>query len=218
MDAAFYSLPTVFVLGLAFGLGPCTVTCLPFLGPVFLAGDGGLRQSWKIVAPFSAGRLAAYSTLGCFSALAGASVDRVIHLPGVTLVWGGATVAMGLLVWWQSFRRAGQGCAASACGGVQDHPLFPGGLFFMGVGMAATPCAPLATVMITAATTGSVAGGLQLGLSFGMGAVVAPALVFGVGMAYFGQRIRLILADWRPGLERAGALLLILVGLGTIWR
>lgn len=215
---ALYSLPTVFVLGLVFGMGPCTVTCLPFLGPVFLAGDGGLRQSWKIVAPFSMGRLSAYGTLGALSGLAGASIDRMLNLPWVSWAWGGATIAVGLLVWLQSFRRLGA-CGTAVCRPpLQEHPLLPSGLFFMGVGMAATPCAPLATVMVTSAATGSLGSGLQLGLSFGLGAVIVPALVFGVGMAYFGQRIRLILHDWRVGLERASALLLVLIGVGTIWR
>ncbi|MDD1620232.1 MAG: sulfite exporter TauE/SafE family protein [Methylococcaceae bacterium] len=214
---ALYSLPTVFVLGLVFGMGPCTVTCLPFLGPVFLAGDGGLRQSWKIVTPFSMGRLCSYSTLGALSGLAGASVQKIIATPWVSWAWGGATIAVGLLIFLQTFRRT-RACGAVSCRPLQDHPMLPSGLFFMGVGMAATPCAPLATVMVTSAATGSVASGLQLGLSFGLGAVIVPALVFGVGMAYFGQRIRLILHDWRVGLERASALLLVLIGVGTIWR
>lgn len=217
MNQIAYSLPTVFVLGLVFGVGPCTVTCLPFLGPVFLAGEGSLAQSWKIVMPFSMGRLSSYAALGALSGMAGASVDRIIHMPGVTWAWGGATIAVGLLVFWQSFQHR-KACGGGVCRPLNDHPWLPSGLFFMGVGMAATPCAPLATVMLTSAATGSLATGLQLGLSFGIGAVIAPALVFGIGMAYFGQRIRLILAEWRAGLERASAMLLIAVGVGTIWR
>lgn len=216
MSDSLYSLPTVFVLGLVFGMGPCTVTCLPFLGPVFLAKEGGLNQSWKIVAPFSMGRLSSYSALGALSGLAGASIDKIVATPWVSWAWGGSTVAVGLLILWQTFKRARR-CAAAACSPLQDHPLLPSGLFFMGVGMAATPCAPLATVMVTSAATGSIASGLQLGLSFGLGAVIVPALVFGVGMAYFGQRIRLILQEWRTGLERASALLLVVIGVTTIW-
>ena len=57
---------------------------------------------------------------------------------------------------------------------------------------------------------------LYLGISFGIGAVIIPALVFGVGMAYFGQRIRYILHDWRIPLERASAILLMIIGSNSI--
>lgn len=216
MTQALYSLPTVFVIGLVFGLGPCTVTCLPFLGPVFLAKEGGLSQSWKIILPFSLGRLSSYSTLGALSAFAGASLQSLTDSPWVAWAWGGATMAVGLLILWQSRQRR-LGCQSHVCKPLQDHPLLPSGLFFMGVGMAATPCAPLATVMVTAAASGHVVSGLQLGLSFGVGAVLVPALVYGIGMAYFGQRIRQILWQWRTGLERGSAVLLLLMGAGTIW-
>lgn len=215
MTQTLYSLPTVFVIGLVFGMGPCTVTCLPFLGPVFLAKEGGLNQSWKIIMPFSMGRLSSYSALGAFSGLAGASIQLLTNLPWVSWAWGGATIAVGLLILWQSRQRR-IGCRSAVCKPLQDHPLLPSGLFFMGVGMAATPCAPLATVMVTAAATGSMASGLQLGLSFGLGAVIVPALAYGLGMAYFGQRIRQILWQWRTTLERGSAVLLMVIGAGTI--
>ena len=51
-------------MGLIFGLGPCNVACLPYLGPVFLARDGGLRRSWRTIVPFSMGRLSGYTLLG----------------------------------------------------------------------------------------------------------------------------------------------------------
>lgn len=211
-----YSLVTVFVLGLVFGMGPCTITCMPFLGPVFLAKTGGLNQSWKIIVPFSLGRLSSYTSLGIFSALAGASIQKMINMAIVAWLLGGATIAVGLLILWRSYYRK------SSCGShgkratLQDNPLLPSGLFFMGVGMAATPCLPLSTVMLTAATTGSGISGLLLGISFGVGAVIVPAVAFGVGMAYFGQRIRHIMHDWRTHLERGSAILLIVIGANTI--
>ncbi|MFU8787729.1 MAG: sulfite exporter TauE/SafE family protein [Methylobacter sp.] len=216
MSQHLYSLTTVFVLGLVFGMGPCTITCLPFLGPVFLAKQGGLKQSWKIILPFSLGRLSSYATLGALSGMAGASIQKMIKTPMVAWFLGGATIAVGLIIFWRTYRRK-TGCGSHGKRPMlQDHPLLPSGLFFMGVGMAATPCAPLTTVMITAAATSDGVSGLLLGLSFGAGAVFVPALAFGVGMAYFGQRIRQILYGWRTPLERASALMLVFIGGTTI--
>ena len=42
-------LPMALGLGMLYGLGPCLVSCLPYLGPVFLNADQGIRQSWKIL-------------------------------------------------------------------------------------------------------------------------------------------------------------------------
>jgi cytochrome c biogenesis protein CcdA len=213
-DPHLYSLPTVFVLGLVFGMGPCTVTCLPFLGPVFLAKPGGVNQSWKIIVPFSLGRLSSYSTLGIFSGLAGASIQNLLDSFWVACLLGGATIWVGSIIFWRSFRKSG--CNGGKRMHLQDHPLLPSGLFFMGVAMAATPCIPLTSVMVASANTASGMSGFILGLCFGIGAVIVPALVFGLGMAYFGQRIRQILFGWRSRLERASAVLLITVGLFTI--
>lgn len=215
MTEPLYSLSTVFILGLVFGMGPCTITCLPFLGPVFLAKQGGITQSWKIIVPFSLGRLASYSTLGIFSGWVGASIQSLLNSTLIAGLLGSATIAVGLLILYRSFYRK-TGCGAHKRGKLQDHPFLPSGLFFMGVGMAATPCLPLSTVMLTAASTSSAWAGLTLGLSFGVGAVIIPALAFGVGMAYFGQRIRQILHQSRTTLERASAVLLMVIGTTTV--
>ena len=40
-----------FLMGLAFGAGPCNIACLPYLGPVFLSGSGRadfLRKVFEI--------------------------------------------------------------------------------------------------------------------------------------------------------------------------
>ena len=211
-----YSLATVFVLGLVFGMGPCTITCLPFLGPVFLAKAGGIKQSWKIILPFSMGRLSAYSSLGALSGIAGASIQKLLNTPLVAWFLGGATIAVGVIIFWRSYHRK-TGCGAHRKRTtLQDNPLLPSGLFFMGVGMAATPCLPLSSVMVTAAATGSGVDGVLLGLCFGGGAVIVPSLAFGVGMAYFGQRIRQLLYGWRTRLERASAIMLIIIGVNTL--
>jgi biopolymer transport protein ExbB len=88
----------------------------------------------------------------------------------------------------------------------------PGGLFLMGAGMALSPCAPLSALLLAASATGSVTGGLLLGASFGVGAVLIPALVFGLLVAHVGGEVRGHLTHWRGALERTAAVLLIVLG------
>jgi len=204
------------LLGLAFGAGPCNIACLPYLGPVLLAGRGGARNGWQVLLPFSLGRLSGYALLGLAAGLAGELASRQLEHPAVRWVLGGATVLVALALW---LRREGDACRSNGAVRVQpprqEKKLLPGGLFLMGAAMALNPCAPLTTVMLAAAATASGAAGLSLGFGFGLGAVVVPALVFGLGVAHLGEELKRNLAGWRPGIERASVFLLALMGVGT---
>jgi thiol:disulfide interchange protein DsbD len=214
--------PMAMALGLAYGLGPCLISCLPYLGPVFLARDFELRRSWRVILPLSLGRLAGYGSFGLVAGLAGNIMKDGAAAPTVRLVVGAAAVMMGLALLW---RRPA--CAASTSDGVplrrmaapsEPRLLLPGGLFLMGVGMALTPCAPLGVVLFSAAASASAWQGMVLGLAFGLGAIVVPSLVYGIGAVWFGRRLREELKTWRPAMERIAASLLIIVGLSNLLK
>lgn len=216
--------PMAATLGFAYGMGPCLISCLPFLGPVFLASDGGIRKSWKIILPLSLGRLTAYSTFGAIVGTLGHYVKDTIANDIIRIVIGCAALMIGLAL---LLRKSGNTCGPAQ---VQSAPLrrmdkaesqrvlLPGGLFLMGIGMALSPCAPLGIVLLSAATAGSAVGGLLLGMSFGLGAIVIPALAYGIGMAYLGTRLREQLQSWRPRIERISALLMVAVGISNLAR
>jgi len=199
-------------MGLIFGLGPCNIACLPYLGPVFLAREGGLRHSWRTIVPFSLGRLTGYTLLGLLAGLTGQIVDEQLDSPWVPMILGGATILVGLSLLF-SKKKVVKGCKSPKKSHIKK--LLPNGLFFMGVGMALNPCAPLGKVMLAASATTSAMVGSSLGLGFGLGAVLVPAVVFGVGMAYIGAQLREQLAQWQTILEKTSAILLIILGAGV---
>jgi len=263
--------PMAAALGFAYGMGPCLISCMPFLGPVFLASDGGIKKSWKIILPLSLGRLVAYSTFGATVGMAGHYVKGSITTDSVRIVVGCAVLMMGLAL---LLRKPEKQCTSSTVKlqrmdeiqnqkishrehresrvlsfyrrdtrqhdkttwfssvisvfSVANHvfrnpgngtrTLMPGGLFLMGIGMALSPCAPLGLVLFSASMTGSAAGGLLLGLSFGLGAIVIPAIAYGIGMAYLGTQLREQLQNWRPKIERISAFLLVAVGISNLAR
>lgn len=218
-------LPMAMTLGLIFGMGPCLISCLPYLGPVFLASEGGIRKSWRILLPLSLGRLTAYAAFGLLCGLAGQRVGDQIGGASVSLVVGSAAVMIGLAMLFG--RWPAKSCSPATPTTVplcrmdevpKRNSLMPGGLYLMGIGMALTPCAPLGVVMLSAAATGSATRGLTLGLGFGVGAVLVPSIVYGIGVAYFGSRLREQLGQWRLGLERLSAGLLIVVGVTNLVR
>lgn len=213
-------LPMALALGLVYGLGPCLVSCLPYLGPVFLARDFDWRRSWRVVLPLALGRLAGYAGFGALAGGAGHFLkDGLATASLLHLLIGTAALMVGISLFW----RRRPPCTAAGPGAPVDlplrrfsasepRPLLPGGLFLMGVGMALTPCAPLGIVLFSAAASGAAFSGLLLGLCFGLGAIVVPSLVYGLGVAYFGSRLRLQLGPWRQRIEQLSAGLLVLVG------
>lgn len=216
--------PMAATLGFAYGMGPCLISCLPFLGPVFLASEGGVKKSWQIILPLSLGRLVAYSAFGATVGMAGHYIKGTINSGSIHLVIGCAVLLMGLALLLRKPERCSapaspQGSVLKRMDKVESpRMLMPGGLFLMGVGMALSPCAPLGIVLFSASMSGSALDGLSLGLSFGLGAIVIPAIAYGVGMAYMGARLREQLQNWRPRLERVSATLLILVGISNLAR
>lgn len=222
LEPVSLSLGAALLLGLGFGAGPCNIACLPYLGPVFAATGEGVRASWRILLPFSAGRMAGYAVLGLVAGWLGLLVQEWVAAPWVRWVLGGATMLVALSLLFRT-RRGGKSCATqevqlSSIGHEtpeKREKLLPGGLFFMGAGMALNPCAPLTTVILAAATTGKAESGLLLGLLFGFGAVLIPTTIFSIGVAHFGQQLKQHMSRWGSVLEHASVALLMLMGAGT---
>ncbi len=223
--------PMAFALGLVFGMGPCLLSCLPYLGPVFLGHDLPVRRSWRVLLPVGLGRMTAYASLAALAGWMGQALSDPVPAASVHLALGAATMMIGgalvlrrrssscnaavpaggptaspQVVHWHPSRPGGAGATAGS------RPLMPGGLYLMGIGMALTPCAPLGIVLFSAAALGGVGTGLSLGLSFGLGAVTVPSLFFGIGVSFLTRQLRQQLQSWLPRIEWACALLLILVG------
>lgn len=233
IDQTLIGFPMALALGLVFGMGACTIACLPYLGPVFLASEGGVRHSWRILLPFSVGRLSGYAAMSGLAGLAGLYLDEAITGDSqVRAIVGCATILIGTALWVRGSKpttcRSEGGStvvtvplerlAEKTDPGKVPRSLLPGGLFLLGVGMTLTPCAPLSAVLISAAALASPWQGLLLGLGFGIGAIIIPSLVYGVGAAFIGSRLREQLQHRQHFIVRLSAGLLVLSGVGNLIR
>jgi hypothetical protein len=72
--------------------------------------------------------------------------------------------------------------------------------------------------MLSSAASSSGLTGFTLGLGFGIGAITMPAVVYGLGVAYFSTQLRLHLGKWLPRLETLSAGLLIIIGVENLLR
>ena len=227
MDPITLTLPAALIAGLAFGAGPCNVTCLPYLGPVFLQGEG-VRRAWRIILPFTLGRLCGYTSLGLLAGFAGQALTELLQSSVASWVLGIAVIVVGLNL---LRKKSALSCHQHA-ENKNEHivsfvntsnnsntpptAMMPGALFMMGTGMALNPCVPLTAILAASAASGSALLGMGLGLTFGIGAVVVPALVFGLLVAHFGAELKQHLGNWAKHIEKASGILLIMLGLATI--
>jgi len=159
-------------MGLSFGVGPCNITCLPYLGPVFIT-EG---RRWQRVGLFSAGRLSGYTLLGTAAGFFGQALEQFFAAAWGTLLLGIATLLMGVALW-RKVRVTT--CHVAAHSETQPVSFIPaqstphrgnGSLFLMGLGLALNPCTPLSALLLAATATQSALTGGSLGL----GAVLVP--------------------------------------------
>jgi uncharacterized protein len=221
IEQTLLTLPMALLLGLVFGMSSCTIACLPYLGPIFIASEGGVRKSWRIMLPFSLGRLTSYAALATVAGVTGQILGKGAVGQELRWVMGAAALLLGLAL---LLRRS----EPPSCGHSGDEApirdgrarssqtLMPGGLFLLGAGMAMSPCAPLGSVIFSAAVSASAWHGLGLGLSFGLGAIVIPTLFYGIGFAWFGDRLREQLRNSHKHIVRLSAALLIATGTGNL--
>ncbi len=225
-EAATLTFAAALFLGLGFGAGPCNIACLPYLGPVFLSADAGIRNSWRIILPFSLGRISGYTLLGLLAGMIGSGIEVGLGSEGTRFVQGGAVLLLAFALLMR--RNRGGNCRPHQHSGLPVEfsaapdssrsrgGSLPTGLFLVGAGMALNPCLPLSTIILAAATTGSGLNGALLGLAFGLGAAALPGLLFGIGMAHLSKEIRYHLTHWLPRLEQGSIALLIFLGIGTV--
>ena len=224
LEPVALSFGAALLLGLGYGAGPCNLACLPYLGPVFAATEGGVRSAWRTLLPFSLGRMSGYALLGGLAGGLGLFVQDWLALSWVRWMLGGATVLVALSLLFRRqptcHRNAGSPrvCVETLHGPSSDRKraaLLPGSLFLMGLGMALNPCAPLTTVILASATSASIITGFSLGSSFALGAVFVPTWIFAFGVAHFGTQIRHHLTRHRIALENTSVALLLLTGTAT---
>jgi uncharacterized protein len=226
IEPVVLSFGSALLLGLGYGAGPCNIACLPYLGPVFAATDGGIRGAWRTLLPFSLGRLSGYTLLGGLAGAFGLLVEDWLAAPWVRWVLGGATLLVGLSILFRRNRSAcARPCASPQVAPPETNPAkrpapglekaLPGSLFLMGLGMTLNPCAPLMTVVLASATGASILTGLSLGGGFALGAVCMPTLLFAFGAAHFGNQLRQNLSRHRVALENTSVALLMMTGTAT---
>lgn len=202
------TLLSLFLVALSYGATACMLSCMPLLSPILLANTATRRQSLKVLLPISAGRLSGYIALSLIAYLGASMLKTLISdkvLMGEAL--GTVTLILAGRIWY-SLKTAPSCCSsrrATAQGNVA--------LFFTGMLLSMSLCAPVITMMTLSATTSSPFWALLYGLVFGLGATLLWFLFFSVVLTAILKESLTHLSRYRNILQHAAPLFLAGVGI-----
>lgn len=203
--AAALSWTSALLAGLSVGMTTCALGCLPYLGAWAFGRAGGASEGARHAAAFMAGRWISYALLGAAAGAAGEALRAALSGRGAWIL-GAASIVAGLALLWPR--------GSAACKGLRKPGLPP---LLLGLSMALTPCAPLASLLAACAASGSAAAGASLGAAFGLGAALTPAVLFAPALGGLGARIVQERAWMSAGLRFGGAAVLVWLGLARLW-
>jgi sulfite exporter TauE/SafE len=177
-----YTIPGLFLTGVALGASQCTLTCGPILGLYVAGTKNGWKNGLKATLTFSLSRLSAYVILGYIAGLSSAFVTNTLSNDNfsfyVWIVAGSLITLLGTLI------ILGKEPHLKLCHLVGKHCFGDGNesMALLGFIMGITPCAPLLGVLTYIALTakGPLMGAFY-SLCFGIGpAVVTPIILVGI--------------------------------------
>ena len=210
-----------FAIGLIYGLGVCTASCLPILAG-YIAGVGaGFRRGVKVTLIFNSGRILAYALIGVLIGLLSGLITLVA--PGVlspfqiysSIIFGSITIAIGASILLKARKPV-------ECN-IQDVNIaardknkrfgFDFGAFTLGLSRGLIICPPLVSLLLLYALPfSSPVGTMTLAVLFGLGTTISPLLVLGGVTGWLLNKAPL----FRKWISVAGAAVLIALGIVTL--
>jgi len=209
-----------FAIGLVYGLGVCTASCLPYIAG-YVAGTGaGFRTGVKITAYFNAGRILAYALIGAIIGLVSGLVTEIA--PNVlspfqvysSLIFGILTVAIGASLLLKARRPQQCNIKNTTVTSPKIRKFgFDYGAFTLGLSRGLVVCPPLISLLLLYALPFSnPAGSVAVAVLFGVGTTISPLLVLGGVTGWLLNKAPL----FRKWISLAGGGILILLGAVTI--
>ncbi len=210
-----------FAIGLIYGLGVCTASCLPVVAG-YIAGIGaGFRKGVKVTLIFNSGRVLAYALIGLLIGLLSGLITLVE--PDVlspfqiysSIIFGAITIAIG--AWMLLKARKPNKCSIKGANmppsGKMKRYGFDFGAFTLGLSRGLIICPPLVSLLLLYALPfSSPTGTMTLAILFGLGTTISPLLVLGGVTGWLFNKAPL----FRKWISVAGAAVLIAFGAFTM--
>ena len=207
------TLLSLFLIGLSYGSTACMFTCMPFLSPLLLTNSKNYKQTFSVLIPFSIGRVFTYSALALIASASAVLVKDIINNPAISqTLLGSVTIVVALFILKNSLTNSSSCCSKTT----NANPSTKTGYFLMGAGISLNPCVPVMTLITASAYASNSFEAISFGFIFGLGAIAASFLVFGVLFSQMAKGIVMEFSKYKKHIEITASLLLLLVGIATL--
>ena len=202
---------SIFIIGLSYGATACMFSCMPFLSPLLISNSNSIRQSLRIILPFSIGRIISYIILAIFAYMSSTLVKEALNDNRIfTMILGTSTTSMGLFLFYQSL-KSNTNCKPTVPF-IKKSNVSKIGIFLIGITISINPCAPIMMLLAVSVNSTNIANAIGLGLSFGLGAIFFSIVFYGFIVSKVIKGLMVQFSSYKVWVERFAALLLIIVG------
>lgn len=204
---------SLFIVGLSYGSTACMFSCMPFLTPLLVGNSNTLKQSVSVILPFSMGRIFSYTMIAVMAFVSASFVKTLLDDNAqFQIILGIFTLFMGVAMAYKIFKNSSKSCSSNtSIPNKLTRNKF--GLFGIGALMSINPCAPVLTLITLSANSTSFAHAIDMGISFGLGAVFVPFLFYGFFLSTVIRGLLIEFKSYAKIIEIAASLLLITVGI-----
>jgi len=211
MESLAYT--SLFLIGLSYGATACMLSCMPFLSPILLANSRSIKHAMGVVLPFSIGRVISYILMAMLASVSMLQVKNIIDNPTISqTILGSATMIIAIVMFYRSYKESASHCSSST---PTTSKTSIASYFTMGLAISLNPCAPIMTLIATAANSSSISNAGFMGLSFGLGAIAASLLFYGFLISSIAREIIEQFRHYKKIIERIAALLLAMVAVSV---
>jgi sulfite exporter TauE/SafE len=189
-------LSEAFVLGITYGLGPCTLSCAPLIVPLIMAA--AKNKTWGVILSiiFGLGRIIAYVILGALSGFIGQTLNFSIP----NRVTGIFIILLGIFLFFNIHNK----CI------LKSKIKINGPIVALVVGFVwgLSPCQPLIALLGLTVLTKSMLTGALMALVFGLGTIISPIIILGFFSGWFAKQ-----KEFKEIIPYVSGLFLILMGI-----
>jgi len=215
MHLEYSAFLSIFIIGLSYGATACMFSCMPFLSPLLINSSSNTKEALGVILPFSMGRIFSYTIIAMIAYLSSAWIKQMLNNNEIFSIFlGSTTIIMGFFMLYKSIQNKNS-CSVSKPL-VEKSNMGKVGFFTIGATMSVNPCAPILALLAIAANSSSLANSIGFGLFFGMGAVLFSIIFYGFIVSTLIKGLMIQFASYKKFIERAAALLLIIVGIAVL--
>ena len=163
------------LLGVMYGIGPCTISCAPLVVPLIMSTAKDRKQGVIYSLIFGMGRIFSYVVLGILAGLLGYALTGIVS----RVALGIFLVILGIVLFFKVQER----CILKSKMKINSPSLS----FVAGAIYGMTPCAPLVALLGLAVISGSALVGGMMAFVFGVGTLISPIIVLGFFSGWFAR-------------------------------